>query len=153
MICSLSPGTISVRERQRTATYESGDGTDALVFTYEVATGDYDDDGFSVYSDGESSGFAGPGTIKTAGSDVELDPTYTYLYNVEEHAVNGGSLVQDTSTPRINSVSIITDPGEDETYAAGDPIAVAVTFNEPASVFGTHQLGLNIGMEERVALQ
>ena len=137
--------------RLRHAQYESGDGTDTFVFQYEVATDDYDEGGLSIYFTGESSGFAGTGAIKAMGSDVELDPAYPSQYDVEGQGVNGGSLIRDTSAPRINSVSIITGPEEDGTYAAGDRIVVAVTFNEPVSVFGIPQLGLDIGDEQKTA--
>ena len=65
--------------------------------------------------------------------------------------MNGGSLAHDISEPRINSVSIITSAGDDGAYAAGDRIVVAVTFNEPVSVFGIPQLGLDIGDEKKTA--
>ena len=62
------------------AQYESGDGTDAFVFHYEVATQDYDEDGLSIYFSEESSGFARTGAIRAAGTDVELDPTHPSLH-------------------------------------------------------------------------
>ena len=111
------------------ASYQSGDGTDTFVFTYEVATEDYDVDGLSVYIGGDSSGFAGTGTIRAKGTDVELDSTHSGLRNAAGHAVNGGSLHHDRSSPRIISVGFFTDPGDDGVYAAGEQVAVAVAFN------------------------
>ena len=43
-------------------------------------------------------------------------------------------VVDDTTGPRVSSVAIISDPGEDGIYVAGDEITVAVTFDEPLVV-------------------
>ena len=51
-------------------------------------------------------------------------------------------VVDDTTGPRVSSVAIISDPGEDNTYVAGDEITVAVTFDEPVVVGGTPWLQL-----------
>ena len=115
-----------------------------------MATEDYDTDGISIVA-GDDGLFRGDGTVRVKSADVDLDTTHPGLENVAGHRVNGGSLFHDASASRIRSVSIIIDPGDDETYAAGDRIAVAVTFNETVSVFGFPQIGLDIGSQEKTA--
>ena len=138
-------------DQPRFASYVSGDGSNAFVFEYEVVTDDWDEDGIGINASGESSGFAGSGSIKAVGTDVELDSAYPGLHNIEAHKVNGGSLYHDRSNPRIESVAFVTAPEDGETYSAGDQIVVAVNFNEPVSVFGVPQLPLNIGDHEKTA--
>ena len=114
----------------RYAPYDSGDSTDTFIFKYEVNTEDYDTDGITIYSE-HGDLFLADGTIRAKGADAELETTHFGLLDVRGHEVDGGSLDHDKSAPRINSVSIVTDPGDDETYATGDQIVVDVTFNEP----------------------
>ena len=134
----------------RYAPYDSGDGTDTFFFKYEVAIEDYDTDGMTIVSE-HGDLFFGEGNIKAKGTDVELYSMHFGLLDVEGHEVNGGSLVHDKSAPKINSVSIVSDPGDDATYATGEQIVVAVTFNEPVSVSGAPQIVLGIGSDEKTA--
>ena len=50
-----------------------------------------------------------------------------------------------TAPPAVISVEMVSDPGEDDTYAAGDLIRVSVTFSKPVTVAGTPTLALDIG--------
>ena len=132
------------------ATYASGSGTNSLFFRYEVAPMDYDNDGISIVPSDDGL-FWGDGTVRADGTDADLDTTYAEIENFVGPEVSGGSPYHDTTSPRIRSVSIVSDAGDDDTYAAGDQITVAVTFNEYVSVYGDLQIGLDIGSEEKTA--
>ena len=57
----------------------------------------------------------------------------------------------DTTPPEVESLAITSNPGSDQTYAAGDDIEVTVTFNETVKVTGTPQLRLRVGTGNRTA--
>ena len=51
----------------------------------------------------------------------------------------------DATAPTVSTVRISSNPGPDRTYATGDEIQVAVTFNETVEVDGTPRLQLELG--------
>ena len=57
----------------------------------------------------------------------------------------------DTTSPEVSSVAFSSNPGSDQTYAAGDEIEVTVTFSETVEVEGTPQLRLRVGSRNRTA--
>ena len=57
----------------------------------------------------------------------------------------------DTSPPEVESLAISSNPGSDQTYAAGDEIELTVTFSETVVVTGTLQLRLRVGSRNRTA--
>ena len=57
----------------------------------------------------------------------------------------------DTTPPEVRSLGITSDPGKDQTYAAGDEIEVTVTFSETVKVTGTPRLTLRVGNRNRAA--
>ena len=57
----------------------------------------------------------------------------------------------DTTPPRVESLAVSSNPGSDQTYAAGDGIEVRVTFSETVEVEGTPQLRLRVGNRTRTA--
>ena len=57
----------------------------------------------------------------------------------------------DSTAPTVRSLAIISNPGSDQTYAAGDEIEVTVTFDETVEVEGTPQLRLRVGSRNRTA--
>ena len=57
----------------------------------------------------------------------------------------------DTASPTVSSLAITSNPGSDQTYAAGDEIEVTVTFDETVEVEGTPQLRLRVGIRARMA--
>ena len=70
--------------------YAFGDGTDTLVFQYEVDINDYDEDGLTILSD-DSDLFVGGRKITARGTDLEPYPNHFGLSDVKGHAVNGSS--------------------------------------------------------------
>ena len=230
----------------RTATYEGGSGTAALVFEYEVADGESDTDGVGVEADslsggtirdearnnaeldhdgvaadsghkvdgvkpelaasggavvdgttltltyseplgGSSTPEAGDFTVTggrsgahglpgrtVSGSTVELTlnagaehleagiqvsytPGTNKIRDVPGNQAEGLSQVRvtnetpDTTPPEVESLAVSSNPGSDQTYAAGDEIEVTVTFNETVEVEGTPQLRLRVGTRTRTA--
>ena len=231
----------------RTATYEGGTGTAALVFAYEVADGESDTDGVGVEEDSlsggtirdearnsakldheglaadsghkvdgvkpelaASGGAVANGTTLTLTYDEPLDRSstpdtgdFTVTGGDQARTVTGvsvsGSAVMltlsagaeheetgiqvsytpgmerkrlrdvpgneaqslsreavtndtpDTTSPEVSSVAISSNPGSDQTYAAGDEIEVTVTFSETVEVEGTPQLRLRVGTRNRAA--
>ena len=57
----------------------------------------------------------------------------------------------DTTPPAVSSLAISSNPGADQTYAAGDEIEVTVRFSETLEVEGTPQLRLRVGSRTRTA--
>ena len=57
----------------------------------------------------------------------------------------------DTSPPEVESLAISSNPGSDQTYAAGDEIEVTVRFSETVVVTGTLRLRLRVGSRNRTA--
>ena len=229
----------------RTADYQGGSGTAALVFEYEVADGDSDMDGVGVEADSlsggtirdearnnaeldhdgvaadsghkvdavkpelaASGGAVVDGTTLTLTYDEPLDRSSTpeegdftvsggdQARTVSRVVVRGAAVVltlnagaehleagiqvsytpgmnpirdvpgnqaeglsresvtnetPDTTTPEVSSLSISSNPGSDQTYAAGDEIEVTVTFSETVEVEGTPQLRLRVGTRTRMA--
>ncbi len=120
----------------RQAALESRDRpTDELIFEYTVQDGDSDDDGIAV------TGFAGGRVRDLAGNAATLTAT---LAAQSGHPVDG-------SAPAATGVSVVSDPGEDDTYAAGDRIQVQLTFGEDISVSGEPYLLLTVGSLTRRA--
>ena len=94
-------------------------------------------------------------TISDLTSDVE------YTVQVLAYNTNGAGAASaeatetatagSTTLPTVNSVAISSNPGTDQTYAAGDEIQVTVTFSKTVTVTGSPQLTLNVGGEDRTA--
>ena len=230
---------------RRTATYEGGSGTAALVFEYEVADGDSDMDGVGVEADSLSGGTirdeaqnpavldheglsavsghkvdAVKPQLAASGGAVVNETTLTLTYDellggrstpaAEDFTVAGGDQTRtvtgvrvsgstvvltlnagaehleagiqvnytpwmnplrdvpgnqaeglsrepvtnetpDTTPPEVESLAVSSNPGSDQTYAAGDEIEVTVTFDETVEVEGTPQLRLKVGTRTRTA--
>ena len=241
-----TPGlTLELGGGSRTATYEGGSGTAALVFEYEVADGESDTDGVGVEEDSlsggtirdeaqnpaeldhdglaadtshkvdgvkpdlaSSGGAVADGTALTLTYDEMLDAsskpdsadftvsggdrartvtrvsvsgstvTLTLSAGAEHEEAGiqvsytpGTSKIRDvpgneaealsqepvrndtpdTTPPEVSGLAITSNPGSDQTYAAGDTIEVTVTFSETVKVEGTPQFRLRVGTRNRTA--
>ena len=122
---------ISVGGEAREAAFDSGSGTQALVFAYTVTSADGDAGNARIVPDGLA---LNGGTIRSGiGADADL------AYDVG---------------PVVTGVSIASDPGEDGTWAAGETIAATVRFSEAVTVDtakGTPTLVLVVGGPVRAA--
>lgn len=117
-------------------------------FRYVVQEGDLDTDGVAISPNSIS---LNGGFIKDeAGNDAILT-----------HGATKSKVAVDAVAPAISSIDFISDPGNNDTYDAGDKIEVAVTFNEDVSVAevwrsdvegsSTPYIELNMGGEAREA--
>lgn len=116
------------------ATYASGSGTTALVFSYSVQSGDLDADGILASSPISLNS----GTINTAGG-TSSGLAFT--------APNTSAVLVDAIPPAAVSV---TSSKADGIYDVSTVIAVAVSFTEAVTVVGTPTLTLETGSVDRV---
>ncbi|WP_193747550.1 Ig-like domain-containing protein [Cellvibrio sp. OA-2007] len=134
-----TPGiALTIGATTKYATYSSGTGTSALVFSYVVESGLLDSDGIDV---GVLA--ANGGTLKDAANN---DMTLT-LNSVGSTA----SVLVDSTAPTVSSVTASTANG---TYKVGDTISIQVNFSETVTVNtggGTPQLTLETGTTDRNA--
>ena len=230
---------------RRTADYQGGSGTAALVFAYEVADGESDTDGVGIEANSLSGGTirdevrnnaeldhdglaadsghkvdAVKPELAATGGAVVNGTTLTLTYNevldasstpeADDFTPSGGDRVRtvsrvvvrgmavelaldpgaehgeagivvsytpgmkpirdvpgnqaeglsresvtnetpDTAPPEVESLAVSSNPGADQTYAAGDEIEVTVTFSETVEVEGTPRLRLRVGNRTRTA--
>lgn len=123
----------------RQATLESGDGTEELTFEYTVQDGDSDSDGIAV-------------TGLTGGSIRDLAGNTAAAVEVSLAAQRGHRV--DGSAPAGTTVTIVSDAGDDDTYAAGDRILIELSFEEDVTVSGEPYLALTVGsLTRRAALE
>ena len=139
---------IGTEFNERSAAYVSGSGADTLVFEYTVQGIDHDGNGVDAY--------VPPGQdIKATGTEIAYQhnpggviPTMGDNF---VHRVAGFLKGPDRVAPTISSISITSDPGDDDTYVKDDSIEVTVTFSEQVTVSGTPQLELDFGGTARIA--
>ena len=125
------------------------DGNLGQMFWYEVQEGDLDTDGVAIKANSIS---LNGGFLKDqAGNDAILT-----------HAAvsASSSAIVDAVLPSVSSMAITSDPGEDNTYGAGDRVEVTVTFDESITVPNVYRdtrgivrprLELDIGGEAKTA--
>ena len=128
---------LGIGTEKRRAAYVVGSGTDTLVFRYTVVSGDADADGIEVEA------IEGGIIADTAGNraDRGLDAVETsFPFKV------------DTKVPGIESVRIVSKPGDDRTYIAGDEIDIDIEFSDVVYVTGQPAVVLSVGADERDAV-
>ena len=119
-------------------------------FSYAIQEGDRDSDGVAIGANAIS---LNGGTVRDgAGNDAVL--THGAVAAVSHIKV-------DAVVPTVSSIAITSDPGDDDTYGAGDRIEVTVIFSEVVEVWNVTrsdmpgdrwpQLELDIGGEARTA--
>ena len=113
--------TIDVGGKEKKAELERTGFGD--YFFYTVQEGDLDLDGpsFSANSVSMNGGYIRDG----AGNDIKLN---------HGGASAGLNSRIDAVVPTVSAVAITSDPGADDTYAAGDTVEVSVTFSEEVRV-------------------
>ena len=129
---------VSVGGNTRSAELVSGSGTHTLTFRYTVQEGDVDEDGISVAANALSGG-------AIAGASGEpVSRVFAGLPAQSGHKV-------DAASPTPTGVRIVSDPGQDMVYGAGDAIDIEITFDEVVHVIGLPVLTLSVGGEPRQA--
>ena len=123
----------------RRAELHAGAGTGTLTFRYTVQAGDLDEDGVSV----PASGLVGDDVRDVHGNVA--DRAVPPLEDQAKHKVDG--------VVPAAAVAIASAPATGDTYAAGEDIDVALTFNETLTVAGgdATRLALTIGEDTRHA--
>ncbi|MFW9946185.1 MAG: NosD domain-containing protein [Candidatus Odinarchaeota archaeon] len=118
--------------------YSSGSGTDTLIFTYTVASGQTSSDLDYVATDSLS---LNGGTIRDiVDNDADLTlPTPGAADSLSDNK----DIVIDTTAPTITNVSATNPNGA---YTIGEDIFITVIFSETVYVTGTPQLALNTGI-------
>lgn len=137
----------SGRPTYRAARYVRGSGTDRIVYAYTVRSGERDDTGISVDRGSRGSGYTRDGRLNFQPSGTEVSVYYPPLDSGLDHKV----YARDRIAPTLSSVTLASDPGDDETYAVGDSVEVAVTFDENMAITGSPRIELDIGGAARYA--
>ena len=107
---------------EKWASYDSGSGTTALVFTYTVVEPNISTQGIAVV---ENTLELNGGTIRSGDVDAAL--THTGRAHDANHKVYWPLDV-------VDEVEVTSDAGSDNTYALGDAIRITVTFDEAVDV-------------------
>ena len=133
---------------ERHAAYVSGSGADTLVFEYTVRGNDSDDNGVEALLPPEQD-------ITATGTEIAYQPdrggALVTMDDNPDHKVDGSLTGPDETAPTISSISITSDPGDDDTYVEDDSIEVTVSFDEWVTVTGTPQLELDFDGTARTA--
>ena len=111
---------------QKWARYESGSGTTELTFAYTVAEPNESTQGIAVLANTLE---LNDGTIKSTATEADADLAHDGLDHDPAHKVN-----TTPPTPAVTGVAVVSDAGEDDTYAVDDAIRVRVTFSEAVAV-------------------
>ena len=119
------------------AAYESGSGSDTLVFLYTVGPGE----GAAALDYAGIHAITGPGVITEAETGVAANATLPPPGSPGSLSGSAAIEVVDPA-PRVLSV---TTPNATGAYRAGTAIAVNVTFSEDVHVAGTPRIALDTG--------
>ena len=121
---------------------ERAPASTTLEFGYTVPAGDYDGDGFGI---AQGALDVNLGSVSRGGVNATL--------GLGSHAVSAAAYKVDGRRASVSGVSITSRPSADNTYAAGEVIRVALTFNQPIRVTARAPnlptLGLLVGANTR----
>ncbi|MDE2752273.1 MAG: SwmB domain-containing protein, partial [Gemmatimonadota bacterium] len=120
--------------------YESGSGTDTLVFAHEVVEPNYSTQGIAVL---ENTLRLNGGTIQSTSSQAAAELAHDGLSHQGEHRVNWQYVAQQPESPTVTEVTISSDAGSDRSYAKGETIRVTLRLSEAVNVTGTPRLKLD----------
>ncbi|WP_290612287.1 Ig-like domain-containing protein, partial [Arsukibacterium sp. UBA3155] len=128
---------IAVGATTRQASYISGSGSSAILFSYTVQAGDNDSDGISI------------GTLSANGGTLS-DTTGNNATLTLNSVGATTSVLVDASVPTVASVTVPANA----TYVSGQNLDFAVNFDESVTVNtagGTPQLAITVGATTRQA--
>ena len=117
---------------EKWAAYEGGSGTNALTFVYTVRPVNATPHGVAVLAntlelDGGAIASAATGTAANlAHAGLGHDPEHKVDYRLSPPAAD--------AAPAVAGVAVVSDPGDDDTYGAGEAIRVRLTFGEAVTV-------------------
>ena len=132
---------------EKWAAYEGGSGTNALTFVYTVVKANATPHGIAVLANTlEANG----GTIRSAATGDDALLGHAGLDHDPAHKVDwrlAPAASSSSGSPAVTGVTVVSDPGEDDTYLLGDTIRVRLAFSEAVEVTGSP--GLTIKMDPR----
>ncbi len=105
-----------------------------LTGKYTVGAGDHS-------ADLRITSFAA-GSVHDLAGNAMTDTTLPEGHNLWDYR---NIVVETGGIPTLTGLAIVSDPGTDNTYSAGDIIRMAATFNEAVNVTGNPYVKLNIG--------
>ena len=123
------------------AAYESGSGTNALTFAYRVAEPNTAPTGIAVLANTlEANG----GTIASAATQVNANLAHAGLGHDSAHRVDWRLAPLANGAPAVTGVAVVSDAGDDDTYAIGEKVSVRLTFAEAVDVSGTPRVKIKM---------
>ncbi len=123
------------------AGYESGGGTESLIFAYTVAEPNESTQGIAVLADTlEANG----GAIRSASAGADAALAHPGLGHDPAHKVDWRVTPAPAGDVSVAGVAVVSDAGEDDIYGLGDRIRVRVTFSEAVSVTGAPRLKIDM---------
>ncbi len=136
---------------EKRAVYESGSGTDALMFVHEVVEPNLSRPGIAVLAD--TLILHGGATIRSAATQTDALLGHTGLGHDSNHKVDWRlAPVTETSSssgpPSVTGVEVVSDAGSDSTYLLGDTIRVRLAFSEAVKVTGSPTLAIDMDPAE-----
>ena len=145
---SVSQGNISDQDGMFTANWSLEGSSGAPTYQWVRV----DSDGSNATDiDGETSRFY----ILTDADEGKRIKVKLSFVDDEGHAegplVSNATVKVEATAPTIKSVSISSDPGNDDTYGTGDTIEITVHFSENVTVTGAPQMKIDLGGENKTA--
>ena len=134
---------------EKRAVYESGSGTDALVFVHEVVEPNISTQGIAVLAD--SLALDGGAAIRSAATQTDALLGHTGLGHDSNHKVDwrlGPAPEPSSGPPSVTGVEVVSDAGSDATYLLGEVIRVRLTFGEAVKVTGAPRLSIDMDPAE-----
>ena len=135
---------------EKWAAYKSGTGTTMLEFTHTVKEPNLSTRGIKVVANslelnGGTIGVAGGGGNAALGHDeLPHDTDHKVDWRVASDTQGGSGGSGGTDAPTVSGVTIISDPGADDTYGLGDTIRVRVAFIEAVTVTGVPRIVIDM---------
>ena len=136
---------------EKRAVYESGSGTDALVFVHEVVEPNLSRQGIAVLAD--SLALHGGATIRSAATQTDAalghsgsdhDPAHKVDWRLASATEASVTAASATGPPSVTGVEVVSDAGSDDTYLLGDTIRVRLAFSEAVRVTGAPRLSIDM---------
>lgn len=127
---------VTIGSNTRQANYASGSGTNKLIFSYTIVSGDFSKVGDVSVA---SSISLNSGTLKDGG-DTAVTLTLSSATGYASGAAVG-----------VNKPSVQTTAKNAASYVTGDHFDITVTYNELITVTGTPRITLAIGSNTRYA--
>ena len=134
---------------EKRAVYESGSGTDALVFVHEVVEPNLSTRGIAVLAD--TLILHRGATIRSAATRTDAALGHGGLDHDAAHKVDwrlGPATEASSGPPSVIGVEVVSDAGSDDTYLLGDTLRVRLAFSEAVRVTGTPRLSIDMDPAE-----